>query len=54
MAIAGAAAGAGHVEAYPTLDLAFGPAELALAGALVLAGAAPLAGRSARLGVARA
>jgi energy-coupling factor transport system permease protein len=54
IAIAGAAAGVGHVEAYPTLDVAFGPAELALAGALVLAGAAPLAGRSARLGVARA
>ena len=54
LAIAGAVAGVGHVEAYPTVDLALGPSEIALAGALVLAGAAPLAGRSARLGVARA
>jgi energy-coupling factor transport system permease protein len=54
IAIGGALAGVGHVEAYPTLDLALGPDELALAGALVVAGAAPLVGRSARLGVARA
>jgi hypothetical protein len=50
----GLAAGIGQVEAYPTLDLALGPGELALASALVLLGAAPLLGRSARLGVARA
>jgi energy-coupling factor transport system permease protein len=54
LAIAGAVSGVGHVEAYPTLDLELGPAELALTGALLLAGAAPLAGRSARLGVVRA
>jgi energy-coupling factor transport system permease protein len=54
LAIGGAIAGVGHVEAYPTLEVAFGPAELALAGAFLVAGAAPLAGRSARLGVARA
>jgi energy-coupling factor transport system permease protein len=53
-AIAGAVAGVGHVEAYPTLDLAFGPGELALASALVVLGGAPLLGRAARLGVARA
>jgi energy-coupling factor transport system permease protein len=54
LALAGLAAGIGHVEAYPTLDLALGPGELALASALVVLGAAPLLGRSARLGVARA
>ena len=54
LAIAGAVAGVGHMEAYPTLDVAIGPAELALASALVLLGAAPLLGRGARLGVARA
>jgi energy-coupling factor transport system permease protein len=54
LAIAGVAGGVGHMEAYPTLDLATGPAELALASALVLLGGAPLVGRSARLGVARA
>ena len=54
LAIGGAAAGVGHVEAYPTLDVAAGPAELAVASALVLLGGAPLLGRAARLGVARA
>jgi energy-coupling factor transport system permease protein len=54
IAIGGAAAGIGHTEAYPTLDVAFGPAELAVASALVVLGGAPLLGRSARLGVARA
>ena len=54
LAIGGVAAGVGHVEAYPTLDVAAGPAELAVASALVLLGGAPLLGRAARLGVARA
>jgi energy-coupling factor transport system permease protein len=54
LALAGAIGGAGHMDAYPTLDVAFGPAELALASAFVVLGAAPLAGRAARLGVARA
>ena len=54
LALSGVAAGVGDVEAYPTLDVAAGPAELALAGALVLLGGAPLLGRAARLGVARA
>jgi energy-coupling factor transport system permease protein len=54
VAIAGAVAGAGHVEAYPTLDLALGPAELGMASAFVVLGAAPLVGRGARMGVRRA
>jgi energy-coupling factor transport system permease protein len=54
LAIGGAVAGVGRVESYPAIELALGPAELALAGAFVLLGAAPLAGRAARLGVARA
>jgi energy-coupling factor transport system permease protein len=46
--------GAGAVEAYPRLELAVGPAELALCG-IVMAGAlVPFAGRAGRLGVARA
>jgi energy-coupling factor transport system permease protein len=54
LAIGGAVAGVGRVESYPTIQLALGPAEIALASAFVLLGAAPLAGRAARLGVARA
>jgi energy-coupling factor transport system permease protein len=54
IAIGGVTVGVGHVEAYPTLDVAAGPAELAVASALVLLGGAPLLGRAARLGVARA
>jgi energy-coupling factor transport system permease protein len=53
VAIAGVAGGAGHVEVYPTLDVALGPAELALAAAFVALGAAPLTGRAARMGVGR-
>jgi energy-coupling factor transport system permease protein len=53
LGIAGAATGIGRAESYPTIELALGPAELALAGAFVLLGAAPLAGRAARMGVAR-
>jgi energy-coupling factor transport system permease protein len=53
VAIAGVFAGAGHVEAYPTLDVALGPAEMAIAAALVALGAAPFAGRAARMGVPR-
>jgi len=54
VAVAGVALGVGYVEPYPTLELALGPGELAVATAFVVLGAAPLAGRSARLGVARA
>jgi len=53
VAIGGAAAGVGAVEPYPTFELALGPGELLVAGALVVLGAAPL-GRSARLGVGHA
>jgi energy-coupling factor transport system permease protein len=53
LAIGGAVAGVGRVESYPTIELALGPAEIALATAFVLLGAAPLTGRAARLGVAR-
>jgi energy-coupling factor transport system permease protein len=53
IAIAGAIGGAGRVEAYPTLDLALGPAELAIAAGFVVLGIAPLTGRGARLGVER-
>jgi len=47
-------AGAGAVEAYPRLTLETGPPELALAATLLGVGLLPFAGRSARLGVARA
>jgi energy-coupling factor transport system permease protein len=53
LAIAGAAAGTGRIEAYPTIDMALGPAEIGIAVAFVVLGAAPFAGRSARMGVPR-
>jgi energy-coupling factor transport system permease protein len=53
VAIAGAATGAGRIEAYPTIDMALGPAEIGIAVAFVVLGAAPFAGRSARMGVPR-
>jgi energy-coupling factor transport system permease protein len=53
LATAGMAAGVAQVEAYPTISVDFGPAELGLAGAFVLLGLAPLAGRGARMGVHR-
>jgi energy-coupling factor transport system permease protein len=53
VAIAGVIGGAGRMEAYPTLDVALGPAELAIAAAFLALGAAPFAGRAARMGVAR-
>jgi energy-coupling factor transport system permease protein len=52
-ALAGKLAGVGAVEAYPALDLAMGPGELALACGLLAFAALPFAGASARLGVAR-
>ena len=52
-AVLGKAAGAGAVDPYPTLQLAAGAPEAAVAALLVAAGAAPFAGASARLGVAR-
>jgi energy-coupling factor transport system permease protein len=53
LAVSGALAGVGRVEAYPALQVAFGPAELGLAVALALLGLAPLTGRASRLGVRR-
>jgi energy-coupling factor transport system permease protein len=53
VAIAGAAGGAGRFEAYPTLDVALGPPEIAIAAAFVALGAVPLTGRAARMGVGR-
>jgi energy-coupling factor transport system permease protein len=53
VALAGAAAGAGRIDAYPTLDMSLGAAEIGVAVAFVLLGAAPFAGRSARMGVPR-
>ena len=53
IALGGRLAGVGEVEAYPRLELALGPAEVALALALLALAAAPFAGRAARLGVAR-
>jgi energy-coupling factor transport system permease protein len=53
VAIAGVATGAGRVEAYPTLDVALGAPELAIAAAFVALGAAPFAGRGARMGLDR-
>jgi len=47
-------AGAGWLQEYPTLEMPLGGLELGVC-VVVLAGAAlPFAGRSARLGVARA
>ena len=54
LAIAGKLAGAGGVEAYPTVEVALGAREAALAAAFMLMGAAPFAGARARLGVAHA
>jgi energy-coupling factor transport system permease protein len=53
-AVGGKLAGAGFVESYPDLEIGLGPTELTLAALLLLAAALPFAGRSARLGVARA
>lgn len=52
--VAGRLAGAGEVTEYPTLAIALGPPELAVVAIVLSAGALPFAGRSARLGVARA
>lgn len=54
LAVVGKLVGAGGVTEYPAFELAFGPAELAIALAIPLAAALPFAGRAARLGVARA
>ncbi len=51
VAVAGAAAGVGAVDPYPTLEIAWGPAEWALSAAIVLLALSPFAGRAARLGI---
>jgi energy-coupling factor transport system permease protein len=53
-AVTAKAAGLFAFAAYPAFSAPVGPAEAAVAVALVLAAAAPLLGPSARLGVARA
>jgi energy-coupling factor transport system permease protein len=53
-AIAFAAAGAAGVETYPAIEIAAGGPVLALCALLLAAAALPFAGRSARMGVARA
>ncbi|MEA2365151.1 MAG: energy-coupling factor transport system permease protein [Thermoleophilaceae bacterium] len=51
-ALAGAIAGVGTVEPYPSLQIETGPAELALSAGLLLVALSPFAGRAARMGVA--
>lgn len=53
-AVAARIGGVGAIDPYPTVQVAAGAPELALAAALALAGAVPFAGARARLGVARA
>jgi energy-coupling factor transport system permease protein len=53
-AVAGAIAGLGTVEAYPTLEIETGAPEVALSAGVVLLALAPFAGRAARMGVAHA
>jgi hypothetical protein len=53
-AVAGALAGLGSVEAYPTLQIETGPQEIALSVAVLVLALAPFAGRAARMGVAHA
>jgi energy-coupling factor transport system permease protein len=53
-ALAGKLAGAGGFDAYPSLSVAVGPAEVLLTALTAAAGALPFAGGRARLGVARA
>lgn len=53
-AVVAAAAGVGSVEAYPRVEIAFGPSEAVLCALLLVGAAVPFAGRGARLGVAGA
>jgi energy-coupling factor transport system permease protein len=54
VAVACKLAGAGAIEVYPRIEIAFGPPEALLCTLLLAALAFPFAGRGARLGVARA
>jgi hypothetical protein len=51
-AVGSKAAGTGALETYPSLEVAAGPAELALCAAVLAGALLPFAGRAARLGVA--
>ena len=53
-AIAGAVAGVGSVEPYPSLEVETGGTEVMLSALLVLVALSPFAGRGARMGVAHA
>jgi energy-coupling factor transport system permease protein len=53
-AVAGAIAGLGSVEPYPSLQVETGAPEVALSAGVVLLALAPFAGRGARMGVAHA
>jgi energy-coupling factor transport system permease protein len=52
--VAGAIAGLGSVEAYPSLQLETGPPEIVLSAAVLVLALVPFAGRTARMGVAHA
>jgi energy-coupling factor transport system permease protein len=51
-AVAGAVGGLGSVEAYPSLQVETGAAELVLSAAVLVLALVPFAGRAARMGVA--
>ena len=53
VSVAGAVAGVGTVEPYPSLQVETGPTEVALSVLVLLVPLTPFAGRAARLGVAR-
>ena len=53
-AVAGAIAGVGSVEPYPSLQVETGGTEVVLSALLVLVALSPFAGRGARMGVAHA
>ncbi|MEA2374379.1 MAG: hypothetical protein QOD53_842, partial [Thermoleophilaceae bacterium] len=52
LAVGARIAGLGGFDAYPTVSIGAGPADLTLAVLFALAGALPAAGTRARLGVA--
>jgi energy-coupling factor transport system permease protein len=53
LAVAGALAGVGSVEPYPSLDIETGSSEVIFSALFLLVPLSPFAGRAARLGVAR-
>jgi energy-coupling factor transport system permease protein len=53
LAVAGALAGIGSVEPYPSLDIETGSTEVVFSALILLVPLSPFAGRAARLGVAR-